>query len=343
MAGPKKYISVFNDGTNDLYIKDAEAQQAISELQKSVTGAMHFLGLSTTAITDEASTGPWVIESKTYIASGTPEEGQILLKAGDAALYGKKEFVWNGSMWREYGDMSSLKSLAYKDASDIETAGSTSSKMVTASVTGVSGSTFVTGVDGSTTVYGCGDKATVHDTPTLNTTDIYGCGDNATVHDTPTLNTSDIYGCGTDATVGSASAWNDGTLASMTYDESNEKLTFVAGTKPSLTITSTTVATKAASATAVGTSLSEGSAITVATKAASATSVGTGIVDGTAVTVATKAASATTVPVAASAATTVPVAAGSATTVATGALANDGAGASVVTAVSTTIQNKPSV
>ena len=54
---------------------------------------MHFLGLSTTAITDEASTGPWVIESKTYIASGTPEEGQILLKAGDAALYGKKEFV----------------------------------------------------------------------------------------------------------------------------------------------------------------------------------------------------------------------------------------------------------
>ena len=329
MAGPKKYISVFNDGTNDLYIKDAEAQQAISELQKSVTGAMHFLGLSTTAITDEASTGPWVIESKTYIASGTPEEGQILLKAGDAALYGKKEFVWNGSMWREYGDMSSLKSLAYKDASDIETAGSTSSKMVTASVTGVSGSTFVTGVDGSTT--------------TLNTTDIYGCGDNATVHDTPTLNTSDIYGCGTDATVGSASAWNDGTLASMTYDESNEKLTFVAGTKPSLTITSTTVATKAASATAVGTSLSEGSAITVATKAASATSVGTGIVDGTAVTVATKAASATTVPVAASAATTVPVAAGSATTVATGALANDGAGASVVTAVSTTIQNKPSV
>ena len=323
MAGPKKYISVFNDGTNDLYIKDAEAQQAISELQKSVTGAMHFLGLSTTAITDEASTGPWVIESKTYIASGTPEEGQILLKAGDAALYGKKEFVWNGSMWREYGDMSSLKSLAYKDASDIETAGSTSSKMVTASVTGVSGSTFVTGVDGSTTVY--------------------GCGDNATVHDTPTLNTTDIYGCGTDATVGSASAWNDGTLASMTYDESNEKLTFVAGTKPSLTITSTTVATKAASATAVGTSLSEGSAITVATKAASATSVGTGIVDGTAVTVATKAASATTVPVAASAATTVPVAAGSATTVATGALANDGAGASVVTAVSTTIQNKPSV
>ena len=385
MSDPKSYISVINNGTTDLYIKDAEAQQAISDLQKSVTGAMHFLGLSTTAITDEASTGPWVIESKTYIASGTPEEGQILLKAGDAALYAKKEFVWNGSMWREYGDMSSLKSLAYKDASDIETAGSTSQNLVVTTITGVSGSTTVTGVDGSTSVYGCGDNTTVHDTPSLGTTNIYGCGDNATVHDTPTLNTSNIYGCGDNttvhdtpslgttniygcgdnATVGSASSWSDGTLASLTYDSTTEKLTFSAGTKPSLTITSTTVATKAdsatavgtsivagtevtvatkaATATAVGTSLSAGTAITVATKAAEATAVGTSIVAGDAITVATKASSATTVPIAAASATTVPTAASSATTVATGAVANDGTGSSVVTAVSTTIQNKASV
>ena len=337
MADPKKYISVFNDGTNDLYIKDAEAQQAIIDLQQSVTSGMHYIGETSTELTDGATTSTLTPKSEGAMSKTTGFE------AGDLVIYGELEFVWSGAKWKEFGSTGSLKSLAFKDASDIETAGSTSSKMVTDSVTGVSGSTSVTGVDGSTTVYGCGDNATVHDTPSLSTIDIYGCGDNATVHDTPTLNTSDIYGCGTDATVGSASAWNDGTLASMTYDESNEKLTFVAGTKPSLNITPTTVATKAASATAVGTSLSEGSAITVATKAASATSVGTGIVAGTAVTVATKAASATTVPVAASAATTVPVAASAATTVATGALANDGAGASVVTAVSTTIQNKPSV
>ena len=329
MADPKKYISVFNDGTNDLYIKDAEAQQAISELQKSVTGAMHFLGVSTTAITDEDATGPWTIDSKTYIASGTPVEGQILLKAGDAVLYAKKEFVWNGTMWREYGDMSSLKSLAYKDASDIETAGSTSQKLVTTSITGVSGSTTVTGVDGSTqvtgvdgsvSVYGCGDNTTVHDTPTLNTSNIYGCGDNTTVHDTPTLNTSNIYGCGENTTVHDTPSLTAGTLPSLTYSEATETLTFGAGAFPTIVAgTAVTVATKAAEATAVGTSLTAGTAVTVATKAAEATAVGTSLSAGDAITVATKASSATTVPVAAASATTVPVAAASATTVPTAA------------------------
>lgn len=364
MADPKKYISIINNGTDALYIKDAEAQQAILELQKSVTGAMHFLGASSTAIADGDSTGPWVIDGVTYVASGATGE-QVNLKAGDAVIYGAKEFVWSGASgsWKEYGDMSSLKSLAYKDASDIETAGSTSQKLVTTSITGVSGSTTVTGVDGSTTVtgvdgstsvYGCGENTTVHDTPSLGTTDIYGCGENTTVHDTPSLGTTDIYGCGTDATVGSASSWNDGALPSLSYDGTTETLTFSAGTKPSLTITDTTVATKASSATAVGTSIVAGTEVTVATKAASATAVGTSIVAGTEVTVATKASSATTVPVAAASATTVPVAAasattvptaaGSATTVATGAVAAaDENGASVVTAVSTTIQNKATV
>lgn len=337
MPDPKKYISIFNDGTNDLYIKDAEAQQAISDLQQSLTGGMHYVGETSTELTDGATTSTLTPKSEGSMTKTTD------FVAGDLVIYGELEFVWSGAKWKEFGSTGSLKSLAFKDASDIETAGATSQKLVTTTVTGVDGSTTVTGVDGSVSVYGCGEDATVHDTPSLSTTDIYGCGEDATVHDTPTLNTSDIYGCGTDTTVGSASAWSDGTLPSMSYDETNEKLTFVAGTKPSLTITNTTVATKAASATAVGTSLSAGSAITVATKAASATSVGTGIVAGTAVTVATKASSATTVPVAASAATTVPTAAASATTVATGSVANDGAGSSVVTAVSTTIQNKPTV
>ena len=365
MSDPKSYISVINNGTTDLYIKDAEAQQAISDLQKSVTGAMHFIGeaSSLTPLSDGAATGPWTIDDKEYIASGTPTTGQYLLKAGDAAIYGAKEFVWNGSAWKEYGDMSSLKSLAYKDASDIETAGSTSQNLVVTTITGVSGSTTVTGVDGSTSVtgvdgstsvYGCGENTTVHDTPTLVTSNIYGCGDNTTVHDTPTLNTSSIYGCGENATVHDTPSLTSGTLPSMTYDSTNEKLTFGAGAFPTIVAgTAVTVATKASEATTVGTSLSAGTEVTVATKASQATAVGTSLTAGDAITVATKASSATTVPVAAASATTVPVAAASATTVptaasaattvATGAVSNDGTGSSVVTAVSTTIQNKPSV
>ena len=343
MADPKLYISVFNDGSNDLYIKDVEARAEISDIKSSITGAMHYIGVSETAITDGATTGPWTIDGVEYIVSGTPTTGQALLESGMVAIYGELEFIWSGTAnkWKEFGSTGSLKSLAFKDASDIETGGSTSQKLVTTSITGVSGSTTVTGVDGSTTVtgvdgstsvYGCGDNTTVHDTPSLGTTNIYGCGDNTTVHDTPSLTA--------------------GTAPSMTYDSTNEKLTFSAGAFPTIVAgTAVTVATKAAEATAVGTSIVAGTAVTVATKAAEATAVGTSIVAGDAITVATKASSATTVPVAAAAATTVPVAAasattvptaaGSATTVATGAVAaSDAAGASVVTAVSTTIQNK---
>lgn len=333
----KKYISIFNDGTNDLYIKDAEAQQAISDLQQSVTGGIHYIGETSTTLTDGATTSTLVAKSEGSLSKTT---GFV---AGDLVIYGELEFIFNGTKWQEFGSTGSLKSLAFKDASDLETAGSTSQKLVTTSITGVDGSTTVTGVDGSVSVYGCGDNTTVHDTPSLSTTSIYGCGDNTTVHDTPTLNTSNIYGCGSDATVGSASAWSAGTAPSMTYTENTETLTFSAGTIPSLTITDTTVATKASEATAVGTSLTAGTEVTVATKASSATTVGTGIVAGDAVTVATKASSATTVPVAAASATTVPTAANSATTVATGSVASDGAGGSVVTSVSTTIQNKPTV
>ena len=321
MADPKLYISVFNDGSNDLYIKDVEARAEISDIKSSITGAMHYIGVSETAITDGATTGPWTIDGVEYIVSGTPTTGQALLESGMVAIYGELEFIWSGTAnkWKEFGSTGSLKSLAFKDASDIETGGSTSQKLVTTSITGVSGSTTVTGVDGSTTVtgvdgstsvYGCGDNTTVHDTPSLGTTNIYGCGDNTTVHDTPSLTA--------------------GTAPSMTYDSTNEKLTFSAGAFPTIVAgTAVTVATKAAEATAVGTSIVAGDAITVATKASSAT------------TVPVAAAAATTVPVAAASATTVPTAAGSATTVATGAVAaSDAAGASVVTAVSTTIQNK---
>lgn len=36
MANEKQYLEVFNDGTNDLYVMDAEAQAAIAEINISV-------------------------------------------------------------------------------------------------------------------------------------------------------------------------------------------------------------------------------------------------------------------------------------------------------------------
>ena len=67
-----------------------------------LSGAMKFLGTSTTAITDGATTNPITIDSKSVTAT-----------AGNVVLYGSKEFVWTGSLWEELGDESShaLKSV----------------------------------------------------------------------------------------------------------------------------------------------------------------------------------------------------------------------------------------
>lgn len=118
----KKYLSKLTIGGNQYDLKDAEARQDIADIQSSITGAMHYLGASSTAIADGDKTGPWTIDGVVFIASGTPAEGQVLLKAGDVATYdnGTKEleFVWSGAAgaWREYGSTGSLKALAFKDS-----------------------------------------------------------------------------------------------------------------------------------------------------------------------------------------------------------------------------------
>lgn len=152
MANDKKYLSKIVKGVNTLWIKDAEARQEIADIKSSTTGAMHFIGVSSTEITDGAATGPWTINSKTYIASGTPAEGQVLLTAGDVAVYApsgktEREFVWSGTKWQEYGSTGSLKALAFKDnASATYTPAGTNA----ASAVSFSGQTdgyFVTGFD----------------------------------------------------------------------------------------------------------------------------------------------------------------------------------------------------
>lgn len=114
----KKYLSKLTFGSQTYDLKDAEARLDIIDIKASITGAMHYLGASSTAIADGDATGPWTIDGTTYIASGTPAEGQVLLKAGDVATYGELEFIWGGASpkWHEYGSTGSLKALAFKDS-----------------------------------------------------------------------------------------------------------------------------------------------------------------------------------------------------------------------------------
>lgn len=69
---------------NKKYVDDAVA---------GVTGAMHFVGTSTTAITDGGTQDPTI--------DGQPVTEKT---AGDVVLYNGLEFVWDGSKWNQLGD-----------------------------------------------------------------------------------------------------------------------------------------------------------------------------------------------------------------------------------------------
>ena len=81
-------------------IKDAWARQAIEGLGNPT----HFLGESTTAITDGGTQTPTI--------GGT----EVTPHAGDIVVYSNGEFIWSGTAWVELGDLSGLGSLAYKNS-----------------------------------------------------------------------------------------------------------------------------------------------------------------------------------------------------------------------------------
>ena len=79
-------------------IKDATARAAIG-------GAIIIRGTTTTALTDGATTNPITIDNESYTAV-----------ANDAVFYANKEFVFDGTKWHEFGDMTGLGALATKDS-----------------------------------------------------------------------------------------------------------------------------------------------------------------------------------------------------------------------------------
>lgn len=84
-------------------IKDAVARAAIG----TISGAMTYLGTTTTAISDGSATNPITIGGKS-----------VTVVAGDVVIYGNSEYVWADTegCWREFGSTGSLKALAFKDS-----------------------------------------------------------------------------------------------------------------------------------------------------------------------------------------------------------------------------------
>lgn len=93
-------ISKLTVGGSTYDIKDATARDAIAALQ----GGMKYLGITTTALTDGATTNPITINNTSVTAT-----------TGNVTIYENQEFVFDGTKWDEFGDLSTLGDLAYKD------------------------------------------------------------------------------------------------------------------------------------------------------------------------------------------------------------------------------------
>lgn len=124
---------------SSVYVKDAEAREAIDEL----SGYTKFLGVTTTALVNGSTTNPIIIDGD-----------KVDAKSGDIAIYGAKEFIFNGTAWAEFGDLDAITALlgdlAY--TSTASTSYTPSGTITNAAFSGTEGTVTVSGsLSGSVT------------------------------------------------------------------------------------------------------------------------------------------------------------------------------------------------
>lgn len=131
---PATYLSKLTLPTNvsgtitnvEYTLKDAEARQMIQDLGN----ALYWIGVTTTALTDGATTNPIVVLGE-----------DVTARTGAVASYDGLEFVFNGTAWQAFGH-ANFGALAFKSSASgsYTPAGSvaiTKGTDTTASVTGI--------------------------------------------------------------------------------------------------------------------------------------------------------------------------------------------------------------
>jgi len=134
MPDPKSYVSKITlPSGNTYYIKDEEAREMI-------TGGVHWIGITTTALTDGATTNPITIGGESVTAV-----------SGDMTSYSETEFIFNGTKWQEMGaGVGILGNMAYVDQGTVTIQPKGSNAASSVSFSGGSTATVVTSYPGAT-------------------------------------------------------------------------------------------------------------------------------------------------------------------------------------------------
>ena len=321
------YISQITLPSGNTYdIKDAEARELINELASPGV----FLGVTTSNISEGSSTNPIIVDG----VSTTAHQGDWCLHeetdiSQEPPVTSKIAYIFNNTnKWQKFTDMSNLGGLAYKDSAE---------GVVSDYVTSANGS--FTGAAATLKITPSGSNAASSVSFAAHTTKpVFGAGTTATV---PKQVGNTKYLTKTNAITGLGTASTDTFVKSYPGTTSKLKTTTVTG------VSGSTTASKATAGTAVAVAKA-GTAATVASG-----SLGTETATRTAntpmwgATVSNEVLSFTFKPLSTTSVTpavsngsitpysfsdvTVPKAASSATTVATGALAADATGGTVMT------------
>lgn len=109
------------------YLKDGEARRAITaaeerigenaqdiaDIKEAIKGGTHFIGVTSSELTDGCTTNPIVIDGVSVTAKAGDFTIRNMLVNG--AMTGV-EFIWTSAKWSELGSTGTLKALAFKDA-----------------------------------------------------------------------------------------------------------------------------------------------------------------------------------------------------------------------------------
>lgn len=90
-------------------VKDSKAREEIESLKKVTASGVSYLGTTTTALTDGATTSPIDIKDG-------EETKSVAAATGGMVNYNNVMYAWNGTQWDQLGSAGAIKALAYKDS-----------------------------------------------------------------------------------------------------------------------------------------------------------------------------------------------------------------------------------
>lgn len=160
------YIQELVVGGSSYFLKDKDARDAIDKLSSYT----EFLGVTTTNVKTSTTANPVTIGGQ-----------QVTAKKGDIVIYEAGEFIWDGSAWAEFGDLSGIydqlgdlafndeASASYTPAGTISVSGDFTGKEATITVSGSTTGSITVASDSATGNYTpAGSVSVVLDPATLN-------------------------------------------------------------------------------------------------------------------------------------------------------------------------------